>query len=53
MSITPELKTNGVSEVKLETTYDKTDTPFWKQKNFTLLEEHNALLKQFLALKSN
>lgn len=49
----PELKTNGVSEVKLETTYDKTDTPFWKEKYFTLLEEHNALLKQFLALKSN
>ena len=49
----PELKTNGVSEGKLETTYDKTDTPFWKEKYFKLLEEHNALLKQFLAFKSN
>jgi hypothetical protein len=49
----PDLKTNGVSEVKLETTYDKTDTQFWKDKYFTLLEEHNALLKQFIALKSN
>ena len=48
----PELKTNGVSEVKQETTYDKMDNQFWKDKYFTLLEEHNALLKEYLALKT-
>jgi hypothetical protein len=48
----PELKTNDVSEVKQETTYDKMDNQFWKDKYFTLLEEHNVLLKEYLALKT-
>jgi len=49
----PELKTNGVSEVKQDKSYDKADTQFWKDKYFTLLEEHNELLKKFLTLKTN
>ena len=48
----PELKTNDVSEVKQESTYDKMDNQFWKDKYFTLLEEHNVLLKEYLALKT-
>jgi hypothetical protein len=48
----PELKLNGVSEGKQEAFYDtKSEVQLWKDKYFTLLEEHNALLKQFLTLK--
>ena len=50
----PVLKTNGVSEGKHEAFYDtKSEVQLWKDKYFTLLEEHNALLKQFLTLKPN